>query len=93
MSVPDFYRSLWQMKEAGWFANANGFLIGRTMSSEAKDDFTYEDAMHQIFDEMNVPVIYDVDFGHVAPQWTMVNGALAKFQYHDGKGIMESYLK
>lgn len=93
MPVTDFYRSLWQMKEAGWFENAKGFLIGRTMSKEAKDDFTYEDAMHQIFDDMDVPVVYDVDFGHVAPQWTMINGAFATFAYHEGKGIMESFLK
>ena len=93
MPVTELYRTLWQMKEAGWFANAKGFLIGRTMSSAAKDDFTYEDAMHQVFDDMHVPVVYDVDFGHVAPQWTMVNGAFATFEYHDGKGIMESTLK
>ena len=93
MSVPDLYRALWQMKEAGWFQNAKGFLMGRTMSKEPKDDFTYEDVLHEVFDEMHVPVVYDMDFGHVSPQWTMVNGTFASFTYHDGKGIMENYLK
>ena len=93
MQVAELYRALWQMKEAGWFENAKGFLIGRTMASKEKDDFTYEDVLHQIFGDMHVPVVYDVDFGHVAPQWTMVNGAFATFEYHEGKGIMESKFK
>ena len=93
MSIADLYRSLWQMKNAGWFENANAFLIGRTRANVAIGDFTYEDVLHSVFDDMNVKVIYDVDFGHVQPQWTMVNGAYAKFCYEDGKGSLESYLK
>jgi hypothetical protein len=93
MSVCDLYRSLWQMKNAGWFENANAFLIGRTRANNTIGDFTYEDVLHKVFDDMNVKVIYDVDFGHVQPQWAMVNGSYAKFEYKDGKGKMETYLK
>lgn len=86
MSVTDFKRALWQMKMAGWFDNANGFIIGRTNSKEAIEDFTYEDALHDIFDDMNVDVIYDIDVGHTNPQWMMVNGAFATFEYENEKG-------
>lgn len=86
MPVTEFYRSLWQLKNAGWFENANAFLIGRTRAKEPIRDFTYEDALHSIFDDMNVKVIYDVDFGHVQPQWTMINGSNATFEYKNGKG-------
>jgi len=82
MSVAELYRSLWQMKECGWFNNANGFLIGRTFSKENVEDFTYQDALHKIFDDLNIPVIYDVDIGHVAPQWTMINGAYGRFKFN-----------
>ncbi len=34
MSLTELKRTLWQMQVAGWFDNANGFLIGRTNSSE-----------------------------------------------------------
>ena len=92
MSVADLYRSLWQMKNAGWFENAKAFLIGRTRASNPIGNFSYEDVLHSVFDDMNVKVIYDVDFGHVQPQWTMINGSYAKFGYNNGKGKLESFL-
>ena len=93
MSIADLYRSLWQMKNAGWFENANAFLIGRTKANTPIGDFTYENVLHSVFDDMNVKVIYDVDFGHVQPQWTIVNGSYAKFEYKDGKGRISTILK
>jgi muramoyltetrapeptide carboxypeptidase LdcA involved in peptidoglycan recycling len=86
LSLPSLYRGLWQMKQAGWFDNANGFLIGRTASKESYMDFEYLDALHKIFDDMNVPVIYDVDIGHIPPQFAMINGSEAEFEYNNGKG-------
>ena len=93
MSVLDLYRALWQMKMAGWFEHASGVLLGRTSHQESVGDFSYEDVLHQIFDDLNIPVVFDVDFGHVAPQWTMVNGAFAKFTYQNGKGTLKSMLE
>lgn len=90
MSVADFYRTLWQMREAGWFKNANGILIGRTRANESMKDFSYEDVLHFAFDGLNVPVIYDVDFGHVELQWTMINGAFAEFEYANEKGKLNT---
>lgn len=92
MSVSDLKRTLWQMKMADWFENTNGFIIGRTRANADMWDFTYLDALRDIFDDMNVPVIYDIDVGHVAPQWTMVNGALAEFKYKDGRGVIRQEL-
>lgn len=89
MSVAELYRALWQMKNAGWFNNVNGFLFGRTRSDKPLDDFTYQDVLHAVFDDLNIPVIYDVDFGHVMPQFTLINGGKAKFFYENGCGKME----
>lgn len=93
MAITDLYRALWQMKNAGWFKNAKAFLIGRTRANKSVGDFTYEDVLHNIFDDMNVNVIYDVDFGHVQPQWTIVNGAFAQFKYTNGKGKLLTKLQ
>ena len=92
MSVTDLKRTLWQMKMAGWFENAKGFIIGRTNFKNSIDDFSYEDALHDILDDLKVPVIYDADFGHVAPQWTMINGALAEFSFSDGNAELKQFL-
>lgn len=89
MSVPDLYRVLWQMREAGWFNNVKGFLIGRTMSSTAVEDFTYIDAIKDSIGALNVPIIYDVDIGHIPPQITCINGAYGEFEYINGKGILK----
>jgi len=89
MSVPDLYRALWQMREAGWFDNAKGFLIGRTMSSSAVEDFTYVDALKDSIGTLKLPIIYDVDIGHVPPQITCINGAYGEFEYENGKGILK----
>lgn len=86
LSVPDLYRALWQMKEANWFVNTNGVIIGRTQSKKTVGDFTYEDVLTNVFSSMNVPVIYDIDIGHQAPMWTIINGCFATFEFEDGKG-------
>ncbi|MBR3660513.1 MAG: LD-carboxypeptidase [Bacilli bacterium] len=85
----DLYRKLWQMKEAFWFNNINGIIIGRTRSIKKIEDFTYLDALHKIFDDMNIPVIIDVDIGHVKPQFSIINGSFGTFTYKNGKGTLK----
>ena len=75
LNMAAFYRTIWQMKQAGWFNNARGFLIGRTPVLKEYFDFNYTDSLHKAFDDLNVPVFYDLDIGHLPPQWSMVNGS------------------
>lgn len=89
MSVPDLYRALWQMREAGWFKNVNGFLIGRTMSSKSVGEYTYLEALKDSIGILNVPIIYDVDIGHVPPQITCINGSYGEFEYKNDKGVLK----
>lgn len=86
LNIAEFYRVMWQLKEANWFNNANGFLIGRTGVSKTMFDFDYLDSLHKIFDDLKVPVFYDVDIGHLPPQWIMINGSLGEFIFDNGKG-------
>ena len=85
----DLYRKLWQMKNASWFDNINGIIIGRTRSVKEIGDFTYLDALHKIFDDMNIPVVIDADIGHVMPQFSIVNESLGTFTYKNGKGTLK----
>ena len=93
MPVTDVKRTLWQMKMAGWFENVNGFIFGRTNARDSIEDFSYEDALHDILDDLNVPIIYDADFGHVAPQWTLINGAYAEFEYDNGSASIKQSIR
>ena len=79
-TMPALYRTLWQMRYAGWFDNANGILVGRTYSGGPFDDYEFTDVLHDVFDDLKVPVVYDVDLGHVPAQWTFINGAEGEFE-------------
>ena len=89
----ELYRKLLQMKNAGYFENAKGFLIGRTFAKDSSEDFTMEDALKKSLLSLNVPIIVDVDIGHVSPQLLIVNGAMARFSFADGKYKLIQYLK
>lgn len=89
----ELYRRLLQMKNAGFFFNTKGFLFGRTINNISNPDFTYEYALKKVLGDLNVNVIYDVDIGHVPPQFTIVNGSYAKFEYFDNKGRLTQILK
>ncbi|SFK67235.1 Muramoyltetrapeptide carboxypeptidase LdcA (peptidoglycan recycling) [Paenibacillus sp. 1_12] len=93
MKAADLYRHLWQMKQCGWFENTNGVLIGRPAGYSPTQNFGLQDALHQVFDDRHIPVIYEVDIGHVPPQLTLVNGAFANVSSIAGRGsITMSYI-
>ncbi|MEJ7650751.1 MAG: S66 peptidase family protein [Nakamurella sp.] len=72
----DIARHLWRMRLAGWFDSANAIMIGR---SHAPDDpgFTQHDAIRSALADLDLPVVLDVDCGHVPPHLVLVNGAVA----------------
>ena len=75
----DIARDLGRMRLAGWFDAARAVLVGRT-SAPGSPGFTQEDAVRSALDGLDVPVVLDVDCGHVAPQLSLVNGALAELE-------------
>jgi muramoyltetrapeptide carboxypeptidase LdcA involved in peptidoglycan recycling len=85
MSAPDIYRTFWQMREGGWFKYCNGIIIGRPDGYKDKRDFTLIDALKQGLGDLNVPILYDADIGHVPPQMQIVNGSIGKVEFTDGK--------
>ncbi len=89
MDAAKIYRALWQLKYNGWFSKCNGVLIGRAGLYEDLGNFTLVDALRDIFDEMEIPVFYDVDIGHVPPQLILVNGAVGEVVVEDGKGTLK----
>ncbi|WP_308420294.1 S66 family peptidase [Kroppenstedtia guangzhouensis] len=92
-SAAEIYRRLWQMKEGGWFRHATGVLIGRPGQYRDAQDFGLVDALGGVFGDLNIPVVYDVDIGHVPPQLTLVNGARGKVKVEAGKGEVWMELK
>jgi len=88
MSAADICRTLWQMRQAGWFERCAGVLIGRPDGYSGTQDFTLEDALHRTFGGMDVPVLTGCDIGHIPPQIQLINGAYAHVEYADGKAAI-----
>ncbi|MFD0717089.1 S66 peptidase family protein [Paenibacillus sp. GCM10027626] len=93
LSTADLRRSLVQMKLAGWFDNCSGLLFGRSGANQPVDNYTAEDIYGELYEELQVPVIYDIDCGHVPPQITFINGAYAEIEVGDGKGSVKQIFK
>ena len=93
MSTPAICRSLWQLKEAGYFTKCNGIIIGRPLFIREEYGKTYADSYKEALEDLNIPVIYDADIGHVSPQLAIVNGGYSKIIYENGKGEIINYFK
>ncbi|GAA0339211.1 LD-carboxypeptidase [Bacillus carboniphilus] len=93
LSTTDLRRSLVQMKLAGWFEGCSGILFGRSAGNHPVDDYVVEDVYQELYQELKVPIVYDVDCGHVPPQMTFINGAYAEVEAEDGKGKVVQHFK
>ena len=79
LNIMSIRRAIWQMKQAGWFEHLKGFLIGRPLcfGEEAFGIDQYR-AVTDMLSEYNVPILMDLDIGHLAPMMPMICGATAK---------------
>lgn len=93
LNAADLRRSLVQMKLAGWFEHCSGLLFGRSSANQPFDNYTAEDVYQDLFEELGIPVVYDVDCGHVPPQITFINGAYAEITVEEGQGVVTQYFK
>lgn len=93
LPTTDLRRALVQLRLAGWFDHCSGFLFGRSSANTPVEDYEVEDVYREIAAEVGVPLIYDIDCGHVPPQMTFINGAYAKIEASGGKGIVTQYFK
>lgn len=93
MKSTDIYRTLWQMKMNGWFNHCTGIIYGRPDGYSDVRDFNFTDSLKYPLEDLNIPIIYNADIGHLPPQLTFVNGAHAIVDYHDGAGsIIQDFI-
>ncbi|MGG1629746.1 S66 family peptidase [Rossellomorea sp. NRS-1567] len=92
MNSSDIYRTLFQMRLAGWFNHCKGLLYGRPDGYQDVGGFTLEDALKKFNEGLDIPILYNVDLGHIPPQLTYVNGSLAEVSFLNGKGQIRQTL-
>ncbi|WP_242162001.1 S66 peptidase family protein [Bacillus cereus group sp. BfR-BA-01522] len=88
LSPVELKRSLVQMKLAGWFKNCSGILFGRTVIDEDKNGYSIKNVYSEMYEYLDLPVIFDIDCGHLPPQITLVNGAWAIVKVAKDKGTL-----
>lgn len=82
--------ALWQLKEAGWFEGARGFLFGRPCFFREEYETDFNEAVNTVLDNLNLPIITGCDIGHRPPRLTMINGLMAEVKF-DGKHFEMRY--
>ena len=86
LNVFGIRRALWQLKNAGWFRHVKGFLIGRPMAGQ--EDLMGLDhirAVTEILADFNVPILLDVDLGHLPPMVPLIAGSVANVHYEPAR--------
>ena len=76
LNVMGIRRAIWQMKHAGWFSHVKGFLIGRPLC-HGQDLLGLDQyrAVTDLLKEYDVPVLMDLDIGHIAPMMPLICGS------------------
>lgn len=76
-------RYLTQLKQMGVFKEINGLLVGRFCSSSdlnAQDDI-FVNMIKEILEGYEIPIVYNVDFGHTDPIITIPLGVKCYFDF------------
>ena len=86
LTVLSMRRAMWQMKNAGWFEHASGFIFGRPLHyGEKIMGLDQYNAVTEPLKDLNVPVILDADIGHLPPMMPLINGSIATASVKDEK--------
>ena len=73
LSPTAFLRTLLMLKFKGHLNRINALLLGRHAVVQGGKQISFEQALIQA--EISVPIVYDMDIGHLAPNLTLINGA------------------
>ncbi len=72
-------RALWHIEQAGWLCYLKGFLIGRPLChGEVCLGLDQYDAVTGILGKYDVPILMDLDIGHIPPAMPLICGSYAK---------------
>ncbi len=87
-------RALRGLRMNGWFSGLQGVLLGRSAAPDAStpEGLSYIEAIGSVLGDIPCPVLYDMDIGHISPQFSLINGALAKIEFAAGAGSLVQQL-
>ena len=92
MTNEDILRTMWQFKNAGWFKECKGILFGRLENEITYTNTSLADAIKYDLNDLNIPILMNVDIGHTDPVFTIINGSIIKIEKKD-KYMMETFFE
>jgi len=94
MSPTVFMRALLSLKYKGVFNKVNGLFLGRNaVIGKNTKEITAFEALSNALSDLDIPVIYDADIGHLAPNLTLFNGAYAEISVTTNEAKIKQTLK
>ena len=91
MPAEHVYRTLLQMKYAGWLKGASAVVLGRVLFSSDETGLTSEEALARACGD--IPYCFEADVGHTDPGMTLILGAMAQLKYNKGKASLRFSLE
>ncbi len=64
------------LKDKGVFDVVNGVLVGKPQDEVYYDE--YKEILIKVIDNENLPIVYNVNFGHATPRCTLPYGVFTK---------------
>lgn len=77
----------------GYFKYCKGIIFGRPLYIKEEYSMKYEESIKKALEDLQIPIIYDADIGHIAPQMSIVNGAILNVKYENNKGTIKTIFK
>ncbi len=93
LSSESLIRTLWKFRENGWFKYTKCILFSRIIEEKSFYGISYSGAIKEVLKDLDISVVINCDFGHVAPRMTIINGSIAMIKVFDGKGEIKFTLK
>lgn len=84
-------RALHGMRLAGFFDGASAVMIGRTSAPDAPT-LTQDEAVLDALASLDLPIVADVECGHVPPLMSIVNGCSARLVHGAGDSHLDQTL-
>lgn len=70
-----------EMKNRGWLEAAKAVIVGKPVDETYYEE--YKDVYKEVFDDLDTPILYNVNFGHSYPRAIIPYGCLAEVDFDE----------